>query len=363
MKVVLSFATEIPWHEGHSIARALTRLGHAVRIVNTSAPPYGAHCRGAAGYPADAHLSDVLAGEAADLFIHIEPRGLLPLGLEEAPCRTVVFVCDTSISLPPRQDLARLFDDVVLYHLDAMDAFPAHGPAHVHWSPFALDHEIYRDPAGARDLDVAYIGSLDGLWAGRRRLVERLARKFSINDVERRYGVDEAAAVYGRARIVVNACINGTINPRVFEAMGSGALLLNGDTPPALERLFTPGVHFAAFDGIEDAADRARYYLAHEDERAAIAAAGCAEVRARHTWDVRMADLLRSLNRASGPSAPARSMPKDAVEDIYHRRYKQAGHAGALLRRAAACPPWSRRRAVTLWRAATTAVSVMRRSN
>jgi hypothetical protein len=362
---VLSFATEVPWHEGHSMARALRRLGHAVRIVNTPAPPFDVHGSPSAGHAADARLTDVLGGETPDYFIHIEPRGLLPLGLERAPCRTVCFICDTAVSLPPRQDLARLFDDVVLYHLDALGAFPAHGPDRVLWSPFALDPEIHFDPGGRRDLDLAYIGSLDGVWAGRRRLVDRLAREWTMNDVERRCSVREAAAVYGRARIVVNACINGTINPRVFDAMGSGALLLNGDTPAALERLFKPGVHFVTFSDDEDAAAKVRHYLAHEAERAAIAKAGWAEVHARHTWDVRLATLLDALAANAGtvgtPNAPARSMAPDDVEDIYHRRYKQAGQVEALLRRAAARPRWSRRRALTLWRAAATAVSVSRR--
>jgi hypothetical protein len=366
--IVLSFATEVPWHEGHSMARALTRLGHSVRIVNTSAPPFDVHSLGGTGYAADARLTDVLAGTAPDYFIHIEPRGLLPLGLDRAPCRTVCFLCDTAVSLPPRQDLARLFDDVVLYHRDAMTAFQSHGRDRVYWSPFALDPAIHRDPGGARDLDVAYIGSLDGLWTGRRRLVERLAREWTMNDVRRRYSVEEAAATYGRARIVVNTCINRTINPRVFDAMGSGALLLNGDTPAEIEELFTPGVHFVAFSDLEDAAAKVRHYLSHEEERAAIARAGRDEVRARHTWDVRMTALMKTL--AASPargqpiqSAPARSMAPDDVEDIYHRRYKQAGHVEALLRRAAIHPRWSRRRALTLWRAAATAVSVFRRGS
>jgi hypothetical protein len=149
--------------------------------------------------------------------------------------------------------------------------------------------------------------------------------------------------------------------------MGSGALLLNGDTPAALESFFTPGVHLVTFADLEDAADKVRHYLSHEEERAAIARAGCAEVHARHSWDVRMTALLQALAASPGNglpahTAPARSMKPVDVEDIYHRRYQQAGHVDALLRRAATCPRWSRRRALTLWRAAATAVSVSRRA-
>lgn len=365
MFVVLSFATEIQWHEGHSMARALRRLGHEVRIVNVAAHPLRDQCETSEGFPADLHIDQLLADRACpvearqregwDLLFYIEPRGLLPRGLERAPCRTVCFLCDTILGLAPRQAIAQLFDEVVLYHLNAVDGFPNHGAGHVHVSPFAVDPELFTDRGRTRDLDVVYVGSLDDVWAPRRRLVDRLKSEFTMNDVERRLSTAEVSALYARAKIIVNVCINGTINPRIFDAMGAGALLLNGATPAALGEMFTEGEHYVAFRDEEDAAAKVRYYLANEAERARIAKAGNAAVHAKHTYDIRMKDLMERLAAAPAASRPAKAMSAEAIDEIYQSHYRQAGHVEALMRRSGEYPAWSVGRIRTFARAVMTA--------
>lgn len=357
MRIVLSFATEVQWHEGHSMARALRRLGHDVRVVNVAAHPLREHCETSAGFPADTHLDQLLESTKGDVdyFIYIEPRGLLPRGLERAPCRTICVLCDTILGLAPRQATAQLFDDVVLYHLNALQAFPDHGTGGVHVSPFAVDPELFFERGRVRDLDVAYVGSLDDVWTPRRRLVDRLKSECSINDVERRLSAADVSDLYSRAKIIVNVCINDTINPRIFDALGAGALLLNGATPPALGEFFTDGEHFVAFSDEDDAAEKVRYYLRNAPVRERIAKAGHAAVHAKHTYDLRLQTLLERLSNRRGNHAPARQMDGPSVEDIYQRHYRQAGHIEALVRRSREYPPWSVGRLKTLVRALATA--------
>ena len=357
MFVVLSFATEIQWHEGHSMARALRRLGHEVRVVNVAAHPLQDHCETSAGFPADVHIDQVFGDSRPEAFFYIEPRGLLPRGLERAPCRTVCFLCDTILGLAPRQAIAQLFDEVVLYHLNAVDGFPNHGAGHVHVSPFAVDSELFTDRGHTRDLDVVYVGSLDDVWAPRRRLVDRLKSEFTMNDVERRLSAAEVSALYARAKIIVNVCINGTINPRIFDAMGAGALLLNGATPAALAEMFTEGEHYVAFRDEEDAAAKVRYYLANEAERARIAKAGNAAVHAKHTYDVRMKELMDWL-AATPPKLGERvasRLDERRRAAVYEGHYRQAGHVEALFRRSGEFPAWSVGRIRTFVRAVMTA--------
>ncbi|HXG90457.1 MAG TPA: hypothetical protein VNJ02_19185, partial [Vicinamibacterales bacterium] len=78
MRIVLSFATRVDWHEGYQVAHALRTLGHEVQIVD--ARDGGDHWNPDVGlFAADAHLNDV-APTGTDLFLYIEPQGLLPRG-------------------------------------------------------------------------------------------------------------------------------------------------------------------------------------------------------------------------------------------------------------------------------------------
>lgn len=116
------------------------------------------------------------------------------------------------------------------------------------------------------------------------------------------WGVD-MYRVLARSRIVVNR--HGDIaeghanNMRLFEATGMGALLLT-EAAPNLPELFAPGVEVVAYDGADDLVTKVRYYLAHEDERAAIAAAGQARTLREHTYARRIAELTEILEARLG---------------------------------------------------------------
>ena len=92
------------------------------------------------------------------------------------------------------------------------------------------------------------------------------------------------------ARIVINMA--GEIakeergNKRCFEALSCGALLLSdtGVYPEGFEDSNT----MVTYDSVEDAIDKALYYLEHEDRRAAIAGAGRALIRTRYSKAVQL---------------------------------------------------------------------------
>ncbi len=71
-------------------------------------------------------------------------------------------------------------------------------------------------------------------------------------------------------------------NRRMFEATGVGTCLLT-DRGANLPELFEDGREVVTFSGIDDACEKLRYLLEHEDERTAIAAAGQARTLAEHT--------------------------------------------------------------------------------
>lgn len=57
--------------------------------------------------------------------------------------------------------------------------------------------------------------------------------------------------------------------------------------------LFTEGKEMACFGSAEELAERIDYYLAHPEERAAIAAAGRERCVPAYSYDNRMAEIIR----------------------------------------------------------------------
>ena len=83
-------------------------------------------------------------------------------------------------------------------------------------------------------------------------------------------------------------------NMRLFESAALGAFQIVDDLP-GVRRWFTPGEHLVTFADVTDLREKARYYLAHDDEREQIAAAGRAHVLAHHRVEQRLEQVERIL--------------------------------------------------------------------
>jgi spore maturation protein CgeB len=87
------------------------------------------------------------------------------------------------------------------------------------------------------------------------------------------------------------------IKGRNFEVPGCGGFLLT-ERVPHLERYFELGREVAVYDGLDDLVKQVGHWLAHDDERAAVAEAGYRRVLAEHTYDHRFEEIFRSLGLA-----------------------------------------------------------------
>ena len=85
---------------------------------------------------------------------------------------------------------------------------------------------------------------------------------------------------------------------RPFETMACGTFLLTYNTP---NNPFRDGVHCRIYDPEkpQELAHLIRYYIAHEDEREAIARAGCEEVSRNYSLRDRLAQVLDSIAQSS----------------------------------------------------------------
>jgi spore maturation protein CgeB len=104
--------------------------------------------------------------------------------------------------------------------------------------------------------------------------------------------------IYNAARIVVNLQstwyqIDG-VTCRPFEVAACGGFCLS-EPKKDLSLFFTPGEEMVTFEGQDDLRDKARYYLAHEDERLEIAARARARALREHTYEHRARQVLAAL--------------------------------------------------------------------
>lgn len=162
-----------------------------------------------------------------------------------------------------------------------------------------------------RDVPVSFVGSFFDMHASRTQLLEYLSSRvplaiwgnaspagFEDSVLASRYqgpayGLD-MIGVLSRSRIVLNH--HGNIAPfannlRLFEATGSGALLIT-DWKENLHEMFEPGVEVVTYKSPEECAEQIQFYLGHEEERRRIATAGQQRTLRDHTFLQRMQKLI-----------------------------------------------------------------------
>jgi glycosyltransferase involved in cell wall biosynthesis len=160
--------------------------------------------------------------------------------------------------------------------------------------------------------DVVFVGALGGLQHARgNELLERAAARVPIefwgynlngrrpgSPIVRRYHGEawglEMFRVIAGARIALNRHIDVAEdyanNMRLYEATGVGSLLLT-DVKQNLGELFEVGQEVVAYRDEDELVEAVEHYLAHEEERAAVAAAGQRRTLTDHTYAVRMREL------------------------------------------------------------------------
>lgn len=266
------------------------------------------------------------SGFKPDFFLWVETGlDLPPQGLENIIISKAVYFIDTHLNLENHLNLARFFDHVFLAQKEYIPAFRGRGISNVHWLPLACDPEIHGKRDVPKTCDIGFAGSITPSHQRRKVLLERLQSRFNVR-VERVF-LEEMAELYSSSRIVFNNAIRRDLNMRVFEALCSGSMLLT-DGSVGQEDFFKDREHLVVFndDNIEELA---AYYLAHADEREAIARAGREKVLAEHTYANRVEQIIRTVMtnrvaidlRKEEPKAYYRSVrtdmtvlvPKDAV--------------------------------------------------
>lgn len=93
------------------------------------------------------------------------------------------------------------------------------------------------------------------------------------------------------------------IKGRNFEVPGCGGFVLTGRADN-LEQYYENGKEVVFFEGRSDLVEKTRYYLAQEQERAAIALAGYERTRKEHTYARRFQEIFRHMGLVEGVKVP-----------------------------------------------------------
>jgi spore maturation protein CgeB len=235
-----------------------------------------------------------------DLFLWVESvQGYAPRNIARLDCPTACYLIDSHFHLPKHHAWAWRFDWTFLVHRQYCRDLAASGCSRVVWLPVACDPDVHGHPALPKRHGVGFVGSLNQ--ERRSELIERIGRRWPIH-VERSFFRD-MARTFAESRIVFNNAARDDLNMRVFEAMASGSMLLTDAAPGSgLTDMFEDGRHLVVYDDGNLEA-KIEHYLAHDDEREAIARAGKEEVLRWHTYDHRAATLIDCVFGDAGTAA------------------------------------------------------------
>lgn len=200
-----------------------------------------------------------------------------------------VYVCsDTHIGYEYRLNKAREFDYVFCNQLRGVEEFFKDG-VKAHFLPHAVEPKAYPDyPPAIKKYDVGFVGFASFL--KRAEMLDRMFREFPNFWFGQRL-FEDCAEVYRKSRIVFNTAAVDDINMRCFEATATGSFLLT-EWVPTLYECFHDGKHLVTFKTMDEAVEKARYYLEHEYERNEIAKAGMKHTLANHTYQHRVKEVL-----------------------------------------------------------------------
>lgn len=237
--------------------------------------------------------------------------------LREIRNYTDLLVLQIASAIPAQTDFSQ-FDVVITAAPHFVNMFRNMGVA-CYYQPLAFDPRCvpvstrYRN----RSIDVSFVGGFSDSHVGSYTLFEHLAVTTPVEFWG--YGVEtlpptsairsrhhgevwgrEMFKVLANSKITVNR--HGEIaedyacNMRLFEATGSGALLVT-EYKENLSDLFEIGREVVAYHTPKECADLINYYLTHPDEAEAIARAGQVRTLRDHTYVQRMSQMATILER------------------------------------------------------------------
>lgn len=206
----------------------------------------------------------------------------------------VYWASDTHCGYDYRLERALESDIVFVAQKEAIERFKAAGVPNPIWLPHAFEPQAYPNfNLAAKTYDVCFVGHCTS--ENRIQALDRLFKEFPNFFYGQRL-FEQAAEKFCQSKVCFNIAMDGDINMRCFEVMGCGGFLLT-DKIPTIQELFVNGMHCVMYDNLDDAMEKARYYIEHDEEREKIAKAGRQHMLAAHTIDHRVDVILNEIKK------------------------------------------------------------------
>lgn len=251
------------------LAPELTELGHQVISAGTQTKFLDVNiARHELSYAE--LLAELPSGFEPECLIYYDDSGIPWLNdLERIDIPKVFFSVDTHHHHGWHRYYAALFDYVLVAQKNHLATFDQN-PGKVEWFPPWATRMLA--PEKTKDIDVCFRGSLDHELHPKRAAFFAELSAHVAGD----FGSGDYAAVYPRAKVVVNETVNGDLNFRVFEGLISGALLVTPDDSPGLTELFADKEDLLIYESnnASSAAAAITWALSHDTDRERIGNSG-----------------------------------------------------------------------------------------
>jgi len=228
------------------------------------------------------------------------------------PKPNACWLVDTHLGYDSRLKWAKQYDTAFVAQKPAVEKMKQDGVENVHWLPLAclpcVDPNLAEmrqadilDEVPEKDWDVSFVGFINrGIEGGggnnRIEYIDRIFSEFPNSWLAFNKFFEEAAIRSVRSRVSFNVSILDDLNMRFFETMSYGTCLVTNRDVVGWEDLgFVDGEHFLGYEGEEEAIEKIRWALDNPMERETIAKEGHIKVRAEHTYEHRVNQMLDTI--------------------------------------------------------------------
>lgn len=210
----------------------------------------------------------------------------------------IYFSSDTHLGYEYRRDMCKKADYAYTAQKEGYEKMLKEG-IKVKWLPHGVEPRAYpAEPKALKKYDVCFVGHI----VSKERLdfLDRAFKEFPnfwfgsriSRYIKNEMGAnDDCADIYKKSKIVLNPPTKGDCNMRLWEALSTGSFLIT-ENVYGLSDMFENGKHLVTYKTVDEAMDKIRYYLKHDEEREKIAQDGMKLVLERGTYKQRLEVML-----------------------------------------------------------------------
>ena len=310
LRLAISFENRLGRNDGNPlyILAALKRLQAKDQLeVDHLIPDPQSHIELAGKY--DAYI-DVDWGE--DGLTGVLPyKPVYPQGHPQVYWASDTHIHDSSYKY--RLEKARQADIVFVAQKRGVEDFKRDGVLNPIWLPHAFEPAAYCDVDSiefqsdkfsykgtprpyeflTKTYDVCFVGHVNS--GNRIDFLDRMFKEFPNFFYGQRL-FNEASEKYAQSKIALNIAMTDDINMRCYEVLGSKSFLLT-NWIPTIDELFEDGKHLVTYKTFDEAVEKAKYFIEHDEEREKIAQKGYEWVMKTGTIDHRVNVMLDEIKK------------------------------------------------------------------